>query len=120
GQQQAQVFGVQALAPVQVEVAGGFGQRQFDRSEGGGHLLEPGAADNSRVGSDTGFSQAHFVVAGSRQLDGEAPQCRDGGKHALAAFFGAAAQSLYPLAGATQVVGDFLQCLGGNTGNTRV
>ncbi|MNP33863.1 hypothetical protein D3C76_1271250 [compost metagenome] len=114
------MLGVQAFATVQVEVAGSLGQRQLDRRESLAHLFEPRSTHGGRVGGNIRFGQQHLVVASGRQFDGEAPQCRNGGEHALAAFFCTAPHALHPLAGTAQVVGDFLECLGGDTGDTLV
>ncbi|MCY1537926.1 hypothetical protein D9M68_734410 [compost metagenome] len=114
------MLGVQALAAGQVEVAGRLRQRQGGAGEGVGDLGLPGRGDFRRVRRDAGLEQALLHVIAASQLDGEAPEVAEGREHALVAFLGTVAQALDPFAGAAQVVGDFLQGLGGDAGHALV
>ncbi|MNN36822.1 hypothetical protein D3C81_1507310 [compost metagenome] len=114
------MLGVQAALAVQVEVAGRLRQRQAGALE---HLLDsrlPGGCHGSGVGADASGGQALLDLVAAQQVKGEAPHFVDAGEHALAALLGAVTQTLDPFAGAAQVVGDFLEALGGDGGDARV
>ncbi|MNE43932.1 hypothetical protein D3C80_1381310 [compost metagenome] len=111
---------MQALAATQVEVAGRCRYGQGGAGENVGDLVLPGRSDFLWVADDAGLVQALLDVVVVDQLDSEAPDLLDGSQHALVALFGAVAQALDPLAGAAQVIGDFFQALGSDTGNAFV
>src|SRR5262245_33957354 len=120
GEKNAQMLAVHAAAAAQVEVHRRLRHRQGGAGEDVGDLGLPGTGDFRRVRRYAGCGQTLFDLVGVGQLDGETPQLWDGREHALVAFLGTITQTLHPLAGAAQVVGDFLQALRSDTGDALV
>lgn len=67
-----------------------------------------------------GGAQALLAVVGAGQFDGKAPDLGDCREHARMAFLGAVTQAFHPFTGAAQVIGDFLDGLGGDPGDAFV